>query len=470
MAISSPGIGSGLDVNSIIAQLVTLERKPILQIQGQIGSLQGSISAWGQIKSGLAKLQDMSAKLLDDNLWQGNKATSGNDSVLGVGSTSGALTGSYNVLVKSLAQAQSVRTANSFAAGSALGLSGRLELTQGSWSGSSFTASGTTLSVSINATDTLSDVASNINKLNAGVTAVVVRSGAQENLVLKSRQTGASQGFEVKAYDGSNALITDGTTGLGALSYFNNGSGIVGQTLNYSGQDAAIEIDGVAVSSSTNTFSTAIPGLTLEAKSVSASPVGVGVASDTNVMSDAVKAFQQAFNDLNTTIKTLTRSDPNGQGNGPLRGDQAAIGLLTMLRNYAGGVVPSTSPSRLANIGLIFDRNGSLSLDDAALQSALANPGQVRTLFAESTSGIARRVSDFARDALAANGTASSREKTLKDSVTRKSDEIERLEERVTRSEQRLRAQYSALDVKMAQYSGLSNYITQQLSAWSKPR
>lgn len=468
MAISAPGVGSGLDVNSIINQLLTLERKPIQQIQTQIGGLQSSISAWGQIKSGLAKLQDAAAKLLDDGLWRGNTATSGNDTVLGVRSTGGALAGSYNVRVQSLAQAQSVRTATPFAAGSPLGLSGRLEFTQGSWSGNSFTASGSPVSVTVTASDTLGSIATKINQLNAGVTAVVVRSGTQENLVFKSSQTGAARGFEVRAYDAGDALITDGTTGLGALSYFNNGSGIVGQTLNYAGQDAAIEIDGVTVSSPTNTFSDTIAGLTLEAKGVSPAPVALNVASDKAAMTDAVKAFQQAFNDLSKTIKDLTRADPNGQGNGPLRGDQAAIGILTMLRNYAGGAASGTGVTRLTDLGLSFQRDGSLSLDGTRLDAALSNPDQVRNLFAETTSGIARRMRDFARDTLASGGSAASRERTLKDTVARKNQEIERIEERVERSEQRLRAQYTALDTKMAQYSGLSNYISQQLSAWAK--
>jgi flagellar hook-associated protein 2 len=467
MAISAPGVGSGLDVNGIISQLVALERKPIQQIQSQIGGLQSSISAWGQIKSGLAKLQDAAAKLLDTSLWQRNTATSSNENSLSVRTSGGAMAGSYQVSVQALAQAQSVRTATGFAAGTPLGLEGRLEFTRGTWSGGSFSAGGTPVSVTVTATDTLSDIATKVNQANAGVTAVVVRSGGQENLVFKSSQTGASQGFEIRAYDANDDLITDGTTGLGALSYFNNGGGIVGLTLSAAAQDAVLDIDGIAVTSASNTFSDTIAGLTLEAKSITPSPATVNVRSDTAAMAEAVKAFQTAFNELSKTIKDLTRADPTGQGNGPLRGDQAAIGILTMLRNYAGAQVPGSGVTRLSDIGVSFQRDGSLSLDGARLDAALANPDQVRNLFGEATSGIARRMREFARGALASGGSAMARERTLKDTVARKNKEIDRIEERVARSEQLLRAQYTALDTKMAQYTGLSNFISQQLGLFN---
>lgn len=470
MAISAPGVGSGLDVNGIISQLVALERKPIQQIQSQIGGLQSSISAWGQIKSGLAKLQDAAAKLLDTSLWQRNTATSSNENSVSVRTSGGAMAGSYQVSVQALAQAQSARTATGFAAGTPLGLEGRLEFTRGTWSGGSFSAGGTPVSVTVTATDTLSDIATKVNQANAGVTAVVVRSGGQENLVFKSSQTGASQGFEIRAYDANDDLITDGTTGLGALSYFNNGGGIVGLTLSAAAQDAVLEIDGIAVTSASNTFSDTIAGLTLEAKSITPSPATVNVRSDTAAMAEAVKAFQTAFNELSKTIKDLTRADPTGQGNGPLRGDQAAIGILTMLRNYAGAEVAGGPLARLSDLGLSFERDGSLSLNTSALEAALAAPEAVQRVFADTPAGVARGIRDFTRDALATEGSAALREKSLKDTVNRKSEEIRRIEERAARNEQRLRAQYTALDTKMAQYTSLSNYITQQLGSWSKPK
>lgn len=233
---------------------------------------------------------------------------------------------------------------------------------------------------------------------------------------------------------------------------------------------AAIEIDGIAITGATNTFSDTIAGLSLEAKKVTSAPVTVTVGPDTGAMKDAVKAFQEAFNALSNTIKDLTRADPNGQGNGPLRGDQAAIGLLTMLRNYAGASGPGPGPTRLTDIGLEFTRDGTLSLNTARLDSALANPAQLQGLFADPGAGIASRLKTFVSNALTASGTVGSRQRYLQESVARKNQEITRLEEQVARTEKRLRAQYTALDATVAGYNGLSSFINQQLSVWSQSK
>lgn len=109
-------------------------------------------------------------------------------------------------------------------------------------------------------------------------------------------------------------------------------------------------------------------------------------------------------------------------------------------------------------------------MNTSALEAALAAPEAVQRVFADTPAGVARGIRDFTRDALATEGSAALREKSLKDTVNRKSEEMRRIEERAARNEQRLRAQYTALDTKMAQYNSLSNYITQQLGSWSKPK
>lgn len=467
MAISSPGVGSGLDVNNVIGQLLAIERKPIQQIQSQVNSLQGAISSWGQIKAGLAKLQDAATKLSSQEFWQSTTVTSSNQDVVTARNNGSPQPQNLSIRVLSLAQSQAVHS-GTFPNASPLGMSGRLDLSIGSWSGSSFTPASTPISVNISASDTVENIATKVNQANAGVTAVVVRSAGQSQLVFKSNQTGAANGFEIKAYDSANNLITDGSTGLGALSYFNNGSSVVGQTLSSAAQNATIEIDGVNVTSSTNTFNDAISGLSVEAKSVSTSPINISVSTDKAAIADAIQVFQKAFSDLSKTIKELTRSDPTGQGSGPLRGDQAALGLLSMLRNYASNTLPGSGVVALADIGLNFDKNGNLSFDSTQLNAALNDVNQVSQLFLGTGAGIADNIKSFIQGALSIEGSVSIRENTLKESVARKNKEISSIEDRASRTEQRLRAQYTALDVKMAQYNGLSNYISQQLSVWNK--
>ncbi|MFN3829627.1 MAG: flagellar filament capping protein FliD [Tepidimonas ignava] len=469
MAISSPGVGSGLDVNSIVTQLVTLERKPIANIQSQISTLQSSISAWAQIKSGLAKLQDAAGKLASSGTWSALSASSSAADVVTVSAGAGAVAGQYQVEVQALAQAQSTRT-QAFTAGSAVGEGGTLEIRLGQWSGGTFTpGGGASVSVAINATDTLSTVAQKINAANAGVRAAVVRSGGEERLVVRSADTGAANGFDIRAFDGSNNLITDTGTGLGRLAFFDdNSGGPVGQTLVTGAQDAQATVEGIAVTSASNRFEGVLSGVTFTALRTTTQPVTLTVADDTESMRKAVEEFRAAFNELSTTIKNLTRSDPTGAGNGPLRGDSAALGILTMLRRYAGDMVPGNTPATLNEAGLRFNREGALDVDSARLDAALANPSALATLFGNG--GLAERIRNFARDTLAAGGSATSRVNSLQETVKRKNQEIDRINERVQRTEAALRAQYTALDTKMAGYSSLSNYISQQLAAWSSPK
>ena len=465
MAISSPGVGSGLDVNSIVSQLVALERKPIANIQSQIGSLQSSVSAWGQIKAGLAKLQDAAGQLATASTWQALRAQSSLPDSVSVSAQTGAVSGQYTVQIQALAQAQSTRT-TAFNLGEQIGEAGRLEISSGQWSGGLFTpGSGSPVSISIAATDTLSTIASKINTADAGVRAVVVRSGNEERLVLRGANTGQTNGFEIRAFDTANNLVTDTSTGIGRLAFFEDGGGPVGQTLVQNAADAQATVEGIAVTSASNTFDNVLSGVSFTANAVTSQPVTLTVSDDRDSMRKAIEDFRTAFNDLSRTIRDLTRSDPTGQGNGPLRGDSAAIGILTMLRRYVSDTVSGNTPATLNEAGVSFDRNGQLVTDATRLDAALANPQGLAGLFGNG--GVGERLHNFARDALTASGSASARERSLQDTIKRKNQEIDRINERVQRTETALRAQYTVLDTKMAGYSGLSSFINQQLASWS---
>ena len=465
MAISSPGVGSGLDVNSIVSQLVALERKPIANIQSQIGSLQSSVSAWGQIKAGLAKLQDAASKLASVSTWQALRAESSRPQDVSVSAQAGAVAGQYAVEVQALAQAQSTRT-TAFGVGDTVGQAGTLEIRRGRWDTGGFTPGASpAVSVVVNATDTLDTIASRINASNAGVQAAVVRSGAEERLVLRGANTGEANGFEVRAFDSSNNLVTDTSTGIGRLAFYDSAGSPAGQALVRGAANAQATVEGIAVTSASNTFEGVLSGISFTANAVTSQPVTLTVSDDRDSMRKAIEDFRTTFNDLSRTIRDLTRSDPTGLGNGPLRGDSAAIGILTMLRRYASDTVSDNTPATLNEAGLSFDRNGQLVTDAARLDAALANPQGLSGLFGNG--GVGERLRNFARDALTASGSASARERSLQDTIKRKNQEIDRINERVQRTEAALRAQYTMLDTKMAGYSGLSSFINQQLASWN---
>jgi flagellar hook-associated protein 2 len=227
MSISSPGVGSGLDINSIVKQLVEVEKQPLKTLQTKAVKLETQLSAFATVKSQLASLGDAASDLLSNDTW-GAKTFSSSDTaaVTGTASTS-SIASSFSMSVTQLASSQSARTA-AMTSTDTVEAAGTLSISIGGWSSGAFTASldsdedgnvDDPISVSISSTDTLTDVANAINYSNAGVTAVVVTSGTQQRLLIRSSDTGEDYGFEIKAYDDSSTEITDGTTGVGKFSY-----------------------------------------------------------------------------------------------------------------------------------------------------------------------------------------------------------------------------------------------------------
>ncbi|BAO80685.1 flagellar capping protein [Serpentinimonas raichei] len=480
MAISSPGIGSGLDVNAIVRQLVAIERRPIQQLESQAGSLRTQLSAFARVRSDLAGLQDAAARLLDPSLWGSRNFSSSNSTALTGSAGSSALTSNFSVQIARLAQSQGAASTGR-AVDAPIGAAGTLEFRVGTWSGNSF-GGGTPVSVAVQANDTLSTLAARINESNAGVSALVLRSGGQEQLMLRGSNTGAAAGFEVRALDGGGAPITDSTSALGSLNHFHNGTALVGMGRTQDALDAQFSVDGVALTSPTNTVANVVPGLTLNLQQSTtatlpgspATAVQVSVQQNNTVVREAIEAFRVAYNRINATLSELTRADPAGNADGPLQADGTARRLQTALRQLVMSDGPSGSPlGRLSDMGLQVQRDGSLGVNNTRLDAAMANQEGMRRLLSHTGSagadvGIARRLRDFA---LAANGTEGSvngRNSAIQASIERKNDRIERLEDRLVRTQASLLAQYSRLDANLGAINGLGSFVTQQLAQWNR--
>jgi len=480
MAISSPGIGSGLDVNAIVRQLVALERRPIQQLQTQAGSLQTQLSAFARVRSDLAGLQDAAARLLDPSLWGSRNFSSSNSAALSGSAGTSALASSFSVQIARLAQAQGAASAGR-AIDAQLGAAGSLEFRVGTWSANSF-AGGTSVSVAVQANDTLSTLAARINGNNTGVSALVLRSGGQEQLLLRGSNTGAAAGFEVRALDGGGAPITDSSSALGSLNHFHNGTALVGMGRTQDALDAQFSVDGVALSSPANTVSNVVPGLTLNLQQSTtatlpgspATAVQVSVQQNNTVVRDAIEAFRVAYNRINATLSELTRADPVGNADGPLQGDGTARRLQIALRQLVTGNGPTGAAfGRLSDMGLQVQRDGSLAANATRLDTAMGNLDGLRRFLADTGTagadvGVARRLRDFA---LAANGTEGSvngRNSAIQAHIERKNDRIERLEDRLLRTQASLLAQYTRLDTNLGAINGLGSFVNQQLAQWNR--
>lgn len=457
--ISSPGIGSGLDVQSIVSQQVALESKPLEKLQSKNTSLNSEISTWGEIKSQMSALQDASQKLMDPSSWNTRALKSSNDDAVTGSATEGAATGSYQVTVDSLAKAQSARSA-AVTAGSTLGEGGLL-ISIGQWDAGSFSSSSSVIPVDIAASDTMADIARKINGAGAGVTASVVTSNGQDQLMMRSTSTGASMGFQVETY---------GDAGLNALSYPGDGSS--GMTLNQAGTDAQVTIDGgMTLTSSSNTLSNVLSGLTLNLKQTGTTTVDV--VSDTNVVKESVDNFVKAFNTAITNLTTATKYDADSKTAGPLQGDATAVGLLNTLKNMVMTSGPTgTSFNRLSDVGLEMQRDGTLTVNSSKLTTALAKPDELKTFFTASSdtvteTGMARRFYDYTFNINSSSGVVTGRNKALQEAISRNNTEIKKMEARISRTEERLYKTYSALDTKMSTLNSMNTYVAQQISVWS---
>jgi len=453
--ISSQGIGSGLDVKSIVSQLVALEKQPLTKLQTSAAIINTKISAFGQIKSLVSTLSSAASTLGSLTTWNAVTATSSDEAGVTASAVGGTSTNAFTFQVTALAKAQSYASqALPLPAGTPLG-AGTVSITM---SGAT-----TPVDVAVLATDTVSDIASKINGSGAGVTAAVLNDAGGERLLLRSKSTGLANGFTVAVADADTTNADD--TGLSKL--------VFGATT-VAAADAAGTINGsINVTSASNTFSNVVSGVTLTAKSVMTTAADIAVGPNRTAVTSAADGFVKAYNDVNNLLQDLTKYDAGTKAAGLLQGDTTAVGLQNAIR----GVLQSTSTgsvyARLADVGITAELGGNLVVDSTKLGTALDNGDEVKKLFTQDnsntlTNGFALKFKKFADGLLATDGFFSTKDASLKRSLQVNSKDQTRLNEKVARVEAALNRRYSALDTQMASLTALNAYVAQQVTLWNK--
>ena len=467
--ISSPGIASGLDIQTIVTQLVALEKAPLKQLQTQASATQSKLSTWGSIKSMVSTLGDAASKLSAAGGWNAVKASSSNTSAITVSASSGAPAMSLNMEVQRLAQAQSTAS-TAVTTGSAIG-AGSLSIQLGGWSGSTFTAgSASPVSVAIEADDTLSDIAAKINDADTGVTATVLRDASGERLLVRSSETGEANGFRISA-DDDDGQDTD-AAGLSRLAYAVGNAN--GQSLSQAGLNALATVNNVSISSASNKLTDTLEGMTIQLSQVTTAPVLIDVSRDNDAVKANIKSFVDAYNSLNTTLTTAMRYDEATKVAGPLQGDATAAGLQNALRGMMRSVTASSPFTRLSDIGLQIKDQGKMEINSSTLDEALNdNFDGLKDLFmaagSDATSrGFGLKVNTFADGLLDTDGMVANRTAALQASIKRNDLEQERVVDRAARVETRLLAQYNAMDAAVGKLNGLSSFVSQQITLWNK--
>lgn len=471
MGITSLGIGSGLDSESIVTQLTALQRQPIAALQTKASALQTKISTYGNIKSAVSSLQTAAQALSNASLWSSTKATSSDSAAVAAATTTGAASGTYSISVSQLAAPQSVATKTALPTSSSTVGAGTLSISLGAWNGSSFTqkASSPAIDITVAATDTLANIRDKINSSSAGVSASIINDASGARLVIQSKETGVASGFRITAADSDGNNING--AGLSALAYAPD-LNTIGTQQTQQATNAKATINGVAVESATNTLSEVVGGLTLNLNKVTSGPVNITVAQDNESITKAITDFASAFTKLSSMLMENTKYDAGSKTAGTLQGDSTALSILNQFRSLiTTNSGNSTVFTNLSAIGLEVQAGGGLNVNNTKLQTALTgNLGEIKKLFAnadlgdDSKDGVATRLNMLASSMLSFDGVFATRTQGLQASVKNNESQQARLNERAARYEKLLRSQYAALDQQMAGINSQSNYVTQMIN------
>ena len=480
-SITSLGIGSnGLDLNSIISGLMAAESQPLTILQKQASSINTQISAVGRINSLADTFGDKAAALASSTFWKQTVGSTSDGTVVTADTSSGnAVPGTYTVKTTQLAMSQTA-TASAVPTDASVIGSGSMTIQLGTWSGNSFTAKDGSSPVSITidpSSDTLANIRDKINGAGAGVTASIITDATGARLSIRSTDTGESNGFKLTTAEDND----DGNpaTGLSSLTYDPSQPNSQ-MALNQKAQNALANVNGIDIISASNTLKNVSDGLNLTLLKDN-STATVTVATDTASMNKAIGDFVSAYNSLNAELHNDTKYDPsvsNDQGtarvDGPLQGDPSILSFQNQLKGIFNTTSTTSSMySRLSDIGITMQKDGSLSTDSTKLTAALANPDELKKLFSTQgttpeNTGIMVRFSNLTTQALGVDGVLATRNQGLQDQLSRNTRNQDDMQQHLDQTQARLTKQYQALDTTMAQMSALSSYVTQQVALMEK--
>jgi flagellar hook-associated protein 2 len=478
MATSSVG-GPGIDVSGIVSQLMTLERRPLQALTQKEAQITSRIAAYGRLQGGVATLQTAAAALAKAATFGGLRANvTGDGATAAVTDSSKATPGTYSLKVTALASSNALAS-QAFATGTTVG-TGSVTIELGSVAGGVFTpkegSTPTALTID-SSNNTLAGVRDAINAAKLGVTASVVTDGTGARLTVVANDTGLANTIRISVADSDGNNGND--AGLSRLS-FNPAANLPPNQETTNGRrmlqtraaaDAAFELNGLTLSSSSNKVTGAIEGVSLDLRKASADAVTtIAVERDTAAARGAIDAFVKAYNDLDKLSRDLTAFDSTTRRGAVLNGDSAARALQNQVRALLRGEITAATGdfTRLSQVGLEVGRDGTLSVNAARLDAALADPAKLGRLFTTASDSAAARgfgvqFEAFAKAVTDSEGLLPSRTKSLQAQITDLDKQQDRMNVRLEQIEQRLRRQYTALDAQLQRMQGTSDSLANAL-------
>ncbi|WP_342651047.1 flagellar filament capping protein FliD [Pseudomonas sp. REB1044] len=464
--VPSTGLGSGLEISKIVQALVTSDTSAKqAQIKRQTNNNSAMISGIGSLRSALTAFQDAMKKLNDPKAPSFNAytGTSGNESVVKVKSDGSAVPGNYDIIVNKLATSSKVAS-QQFAGGASSAISaGEMTISQG----------GKSYKLKIDSGASLQSVRDKINKEMSenGISANIINEAGGSRLVFASTNTGAGSDISV---GGIPELTIDGTVQM-------SGSG--GGFITALAQDAELSVDGLKITSASNTVDKAISGMSLELTGVSAksgdgssASTRLTIAQDNDGLKKNIQSFVDAYNTLQKAVTSLTTVTKDASGTmvlGQLTNDPTTRSLLGDMRGVLSQAGASGSLSSLSQLGINTMKDGTLEFNSTKFTTAMDKKmlgGQVQNLFT-GDGGVFERMNKAIDPYNSIDGSLASRKANLDKVAKNLSNQQAALDRRTDSLTESLTRKYVAFDTalgKMKAQASQINSIFEALNAQQK--
>lgn len=459
-SISTLGVGSGLDLSTILSNLESAEKAGLKPISNQQSSYTAKLSAYGTLKSALTAFQTANTALKSGDLFTAT-TTSSSSSAFSATTTGSAISGKYTINVSQLAQAQTLTSAARTDSKTAIASSDSvLTIQQG--------GDKKPVTINISAADSsLSGIRDAINNAKAGVSASIINVGNGEyRLSVTADDTGEKNAMTLSV-SGDDKLQD-------FLNYSETDAG--NMTESVTAQDAELTVNNIKITNSSNTISDALEDITLNLNDTTSGNQTLTITKDTSKAQKAVDDWVTAYNALQDTFSTLTKytavdkgADSQDASNGALVGDSTLRTVQTQLKSILGNTASGSAFKSLTQIGITSDPStGKLSVDDSKLKTALTNDAEgVATLVVGDgkDSGLTTVIDKNLTGWLSKTGIIQAATEGVSKTLNNLTEQYNAASDRIDTLMARYKAQFTQLDVLMNSLNSTSSYLTQQFES-----
>ncbi|EFO0319876.1 flagellar filament capping protein FliD [Escherichia albertii] len=464
-SISSLGVGSGLDLSSILDSLTAAQKATLTPISNQQSSFTAKLSAYSTLKSALTTFQTANTALSKADLFSATSTTSSTTAFSAI-TAGNAIAGKYTISVTHLAQAQTLTTSTTRDdTKTAIAASdSKLTIQQGG------NKDPITIDISA-ANSSLSAIRDAINNAKAGVSASIINVGNSEyRLSVTSNDTGL---------DNAMTLSISGDDTL--QSFMSYGANSNGMEVSVVAQNAQLTVNNVAIENSSNTISDALENITLNLNDVTTGNQTLTITQDTAKAQSAIKDWVNAYNSLIDNFSSLTKytavdagSDSQSSGNGALPGDSTLRTIQTQLKSMLSNTVSSSNYKTLAQMGITTDpSDGKLELDadklTAALKKDASGVGALIVGDGKKT-GITTTIGANLTSWLSTTGIIKAATDGVSKTLNKLTKDYNAASDRIDAQVARYKEQFTQLDVLMTSLNSTSSYLTQQFENNSSSR